>query len=191
MLPTNAPDMFMIQMCGLSGSGKTTLALGLQKALQERGVPVEVIDGDEYRTGLCPDLGFSPADRQANIRRLAFVGSRFRAHGILPVIAAINPYEDIRREIGERYAPTLLVWVKCSLPRLMERDTKGLYQRALLPDDHPQKIRNLTGVNDPFQPPVQPDLIIDTSDGNEAASGEELFRFIWQQLEAQKAAHAQ
>jgi len=150
----------IIQFCGLSGSGKTTLAEQVKLLLQQQGRPVEVIDGDEYRKVLCADLGFSKADRNQNIRRLAFVASRLSQHGIIAIICAINPYEDIRQEITATYKNVKTVFIDCPLEVLISRDTKGLYQRALLPDGNPQKIHNLTGVNDPFEAPAWPDLII-------------------------------
>jgi adenylylsulfate kinase len=153
----------IIQFCGLSGSGKTTLAMHTRNLLQEKGIPVELIDGDEYRKVLCADLGFSKEDRNTNIRRLAFVASKLSAHGIVTIICAINPYDAIREEIRAKYPDVKTVYIHCDMQTLIARDTKGLYKKALLPDDHPDKIKNLTGVNDPFDVPSSPDLVIDTS----------------------------
>lgn len=150
----------IIQFCGMSGSGKTTLAYGVKSILQAQCVRIEVIDGDEYRRMLCPDLGFSRQDRNQNIRRLAFVASRMSQHNIVSIICAINPYEEIRQEIHAKYQHVKTVFVDCSLEELIKRDTKGLYKKALLPDDHPDKIHNLTGINDPFERPENPDLIV-------------------------------
>jgi len=150
----------IIQLCGLSGSGKTTLSTGVKALLKTKGIDVEVIDGDEYRKVLCADLGFSKEDRNQNIRRLAFVASRLSQYNIIPIICAINPYDDIRREITNTYPNVKTVFIDCSLDVLITRDTKGLYQKALLPDAHPQKIKNLSGVNDPFEIPANPDLVI-------------------------------
>lgn len=150
----------IIQFCGLSGSGKSTLALGLKKALESKGKSVEILDGDEYRKGMCADLGFSKQDRNQNIRSLAFVASRFSKHNIIAIICAINPYEDIRIEVKAKYENVKTVFVECSLNELINRDTKGLYQKAFLPEGHPDKLMNLSGVNDPFEIPIAPDLII-------------------------------
>jgi adenylylsulfate kinase len=152
----------IIQFCGLSGSGKTTLAESVKSLLQKEGINVEIIDGDQYRKELCADLGFSKEDRNRNIRRLAFVASKLSQYDIVAMICAINPYEDIRQEVASKYSNVRTVLIKCSLETLIRRDTKGLYKKALLPQGHPDKINNLTGVNDPFDTPAQPDLVIDT-----------------------------
>jgi adenylylsulfate kinase len=152
----------IIQLCGLSGAGKSTLALRTQNLLTNRKIPVEIIDGDDYRSRLSQDLGFSRADRQENIRRLGFIASRFAAHGIVSIISAINPYEAIRKELAAAYPEVKTVFLDCCLEELARRDTKGLYRRALLPDGHPDKVSNLTGVNDTFEPPRNPDLHLHT-----------------------------
>ena len=141
-------------------------------------IRAEVIDGDEYRKSICADLGFSKQDRVANIRRLAFVASRFSGHGILPIICAINPYEEIRKEVAGQYVQVKTVWINCSLEELTRRDTKGLYRRARLPINHPEKIANLTGVNDPFEEPVLPDLILQTDRESPEQSIGKLIEFI-------------
>lgn len=168
----------IIQFCGLSGSGKTTLAQNVQQLLEQKGIAVEIIDGDEYRKILCADLGFSKEDRHTNIRRLAFVASKLSKHDVVTIICAINPYESIRREITETYAGTRTVFIDCALEVLMQRDTKGLYKKALLPDNHPEKISNLTGVNDPFEPPETPDLIIHSDTESIGESAGKLAAFI-------------
>lgn len=153
----------IIQLCGLSGAGKTTLTTNVRKRLEEQGVKVEIIDGDEYRKTFCRDLGFSREDRLENIRRLAFLASRFSAHGIVAIISAINPYQALRSELKQTYPGVYTVYIECPLNVLIGRDTKGLYKRALLPDGHPDKLTNLTGVNDPFDVPDPADLVINTS----------------------------
>ena len=162
----------IIQFCGLSGSGKTTLATHVQQLLQQKGVAVELIDGDEYRKVLCADLGFTREDRHQNIRRLAFVASKLSKHDIVAIICAINPYESIRQEVRQQYALVKTVFISCGLETLITRDTKGLYKKALLPDGHPDKVHNLTGVNDPFEVPAEPDLVIysDRETINESAA---------------------
>lgn len=168
----------MIQFCGLSGSGKTTIAQMAAAALRRKGIAVEVLDGDEYRKSLSADLGFSEADRKTNIRRLAFVAHRFAAQGILPIICAINPYEAVRREVCERYPPVFTVYVQCSMEELRRRDTKGLYARALLPDGHADKLPNLTGVNDVFEAPATPDLLLQTDHTSPEDCCAELVAFL-------------
>lgn len=168
----------IVQFCGMSGSGKTTLATSVRRVLEAQGVKVEVIDGDEYRKVLCADLGFSKADRNTNIRRLAFVASKLSQYDVVAIICAINPYEDIRQEISATYPNVKTVFIDCDMETLIQRDTKGLYKKALLPDGHPDKITNLTGVNDPFEKPERPDLTIDSGKETVAASTEKLAQFI-------------
>jgi adenylylsulfate kinase len=168
----------IIQFCGLSGSGKTTLAISVKELMQQKDIPVEIIDGDEYRKVLCADLGFSKEDRNQNIRRLAFVASKLSAHNIVTIICAINPYDSIRQEIVATYPNVKTVFISSNLDTLIGRDTKGLYKRALLPDGHPEKINNLTGVNDPFEVPLNPDLIINSDKETIEFSTKKLVEFI-------------
>jgi adenylylsulfate kinase len=154
--------MLLIQLTGLSGAGKTTLAGMVKQLLQEEHIPVAVIDGDEYRKTLCADLGFSREDRCENIRRLGKAASIFCRQGAVAIIAAINPYQQSREELATLYQART-VYIHCPLPVLIERDTKGLYRRALLEKENPDSISNLTGVNDPYEIPECPDLMLDTS----------------------------
>lgn len=168
--------MFILQMTGLSGAGKTTLATALQQQLTQINVAAEVIDADVYRKTLNKDLGFSTADRKENIRRLGLVADQICKQQKVAVIAAINPFEETRQELKHNYNAKL-IWIKCSVPVLIQRDTKGLYQKALLPDDDPQKIRNLTGINDPYELPENPDLIIDTSNTDADSCVQQLLQY--------------
>lgn len=168
----------IIQLCGLSGSGKTTIANKVKKLLENENITTEVIDGDEYRKELCSDLGFSRQDRNQNIRRLAFVANKLAQHRILSIICAINPYEDIRHEISLKYKDVITIYIDCDLYVLMSRDTKGLYKRASLEDGDPNKINNLTGINDPFEPPLTADLIIQTHLESAEQSAEKLYNYI-------------
>jgi adenylylsulfate kinase len=170
--------MLFIQLTGLSGSGKSTIANGVKALLQSSGFGVEVIDGDVYRKKLCPDLGFSKEDRNENIRRLGFVSSKFAEHGIISILAAINPYEEIRKELSLYGSHVKTVWINCDLDILIKRDTKQLYKKAMLPDDHPDKVKNLTGVNDPFETPENADLVINTGNESEEASIKILYDYI-------------
>ena len=168
----------IIQFCGLSGSGKTTLSAEIKKLLNSQGIDVEIIDGDEYRKELCSDLGFSREDRNTNIRRLAFVASKLSKYNIVTIICAINPYDDIRKEVAAKYANVKTVFIDCGMETLMARDTKGLYRKALLPDGHPDKVVNLTGVNDPFEKPLNADLVIRSDNESIEQSTQKLSQFI-------------
>ncbi len=176
--------MIFIQLTGLSGSGKSTIANAVKELLQIKGHAVEVIDGDIYRKKLCPDLGFSKEDRHENIRRLGFVANLLAANGVIAILAAINPYEAIRKELLQYGSHVKTVWINCDIKTLMERDTKQLYKKALLPEGHPAKIYNLTGINDPFETPVDPHLVIDTGRHSESACIDILFHFIIQNTSA-------
>lgn len=170
-----------IQMTGLSGAGKSTLANAVAKKLLNVGYKVEVIDGDEYRTGLCSDLGFSKKDRNTNIRRLAFVGKILARNDVVAIMSAINPYEDIRQEVSKMGDFVKTVYIKCDIATLRARDTKGLYRKAFLPDSDPEKIYNLTGVSDPFDEPANPDLVIETNKEELIKSVDKLYDFIWKE----------
>jgi adenylylsulfate kinase len=168
----------IIQFCGLSGSGKTTLANNAKYFFDTKKVNIEIIDGDEYRKLLCADLGFSRKDRITNIRRLAFVAGKLSKYNIIPIICAINPYEQIRQEVANQYSNVKTVYIKCSLQELIRRDTKGMYSKAFLPDYDVNKINNLSGVNDLFEPPIDPNLVIETDDESIFESSQKLINFI-------------
>ncbi|MBV8253697.1 MAG: adenylyl-sulfate kinase [Chitinophaga sp.] len=153
--------MRFIQLTGLSGAGKTTIATAVQQQLSQQGYTVEVIDGDVYRQTLCKDLGFSREDRYENIRRLSALAAEKTKDGIITLLSVIHPYEAMRAWAASTYGAHT-VWIHCPLNVLLQRDTKGLYHRAMLPDGHPEKLHNLTGVNDPYEEPVSPQLIIHT-----------------------------
>ena len=154
--------MIFLQFTGLSGSGKSTIAAGVKEQMEALGYRLEVIDADIYRPILCRDLGYSKNDRKENIRRLGFVGKLLARNGIISIMAAINPYDEVRLELADNSVPVKTVWINCSLETLIERDTKGLYEKAFLPDEDPRKLKNLTGVNDPFEIPSFPDLVVQT-----------------------------
>jgi adenylylsulfate kinase len=167
----------IIQLTGLSGTGKTTLAQEVKFLLEKHSLKVEIIDGDAYRKTLCKDLGFSKEDRMENIRRLGAAAWSFKDKADIIMIAAINPFSAIRNELKEKYGAKT-VWIKCDIPVLIKRDTKGLYRRALLQNDHPDKIFNLTGVNDTYEIPAEPDLTIDTSTETAAQSAQKFYEFL-------------
>lgn len=153
--------MILIQLTGLSGAGKTTLAYKVGEALNVSGRKSVVLDGDDYRKTLCSDLGFSYSDRMENIRRLGKLAYEYMLKGDIAIISAINPFEEGRQELQRLYGAKT-IWVDCALEVLQKRDTKGLYRRAMLPDSHPEKLTNLTGVNDRFEEPMNADLRICT-----------------------------
>ena len=167
-----------IQMTGMSGAGKSTLSNLVAERLKKKGLLVEIIDGDEYRNNLCNDLGFSKEDRNTNIRRLGFVSKVLSRNNVITIIAAINPYDKVRKELVTKDKNLKTVYVKCKMATLLDRDTKGLYKRALLPDGHDDKVYNFTGISDPFEEPKNPDLVIDTTEQNIESAVQQFENFI-------------
>lgn len=174
--------MILIQLFGLSGAGKTTLAHAVKDELKSKNLKVEIIDGDEYRKVICKDLSFTQNDRIENIRRLGFVGNILARNGIIAILSAISPYEVAREELKTQYENVYSVWLECPLEELIRRDTKGLYRRALLPSNDPDKINNLTGVNDIFEIPKNPDMIINTKDIDINDAKNRLVNFIYEKI---------
>ena len=146
---------------GLSGAGKSTLSAILEKELRARGQLVEVLDGDVVRTNLSKGLGFSKEDRDINIRRIGWVCEVLSRNGVAAIGAAISPYREIRDEIRGKIGRFVEVYVECPVPVLAERDVKGLYKKALA-----GQLANFTGVSDPYEPPLHPEVVCHT-DGRE------------------------
>lgn len=143
---------------GMSGSGKSTLSALLATRLRALGARVEVIDGDVVRTQLCRGLGFSKEDREENIRRIGFVCELLSRNGVIAIAAAISPYRAGRDELRSRIGDFIEIYMQCPLQVLVERDVKGLYKKALAGE-----IPNFTGISDPYEPPLQPEITIDSS----------------------------
>ncbi|WP_134091627.1 adenylyl-sulfate kinase [Olivibacter sp. XZL3] len=175
----------IILLCGLSGVGKTTLSRETKKLLNSNNISCEVLDGDEIRNNLFKDLGFSQEERKENMRRLAFLANKFSKNGIVTIVSAISPYKVVREEIKAKYERVKIIHIDCEIKKLLERDTKGLYHKALLPDGHPDKIYNLTGINDIFERPEKPDLYINTTDVEINVCTKTLFDFIVNELNSQ------
>jgi adenylyl-sulfate kinase len=152
---------FTLWFTGLSGAGKTTLTGLLTPQLRERGVAVEVLDGDEVRTNLSKGLGFSKEDRDTNIRRIGYVARLLSRNGVGVITAAISPYREIRDEVRRQIeadgARFVEVYVKASLETLIQRDVKGLYKKALAGE-----IKEFTGVSDPYEEPLAAELVVES-----------------------------
>jgi adenylylsulfate kinase len=151
-----------VWLTGLPSAGKTTLALALAEHLRARGADVEILDGDEVRTHLSAGLGFSRADRQTQVSRIGFVAELLARHGVIVLVPVIAPYADARAEVRrhhEQHGTTLLeVHLSTPVDVCAERDVKGLYAKAFRGE-----ISSMTGVDDPYEVPEDPDLRIDTS----------------------------
>jgi adenylyl-sulfate kinase len=156
MMP--AEGGFTLWFTGLSGVGKSTLAQALRDEIAAQGRRVEILDGDEVRTNLSKGLGFSKEDRDTNIRRIGYVARLLSRNGVVVIAAAISPYRDVRDEVRRSHeAPFVEAFLDCSIDELVRRDKKGLYAKALRGE-----IQHFTGVSDPYEPPLTPDLHIHT-----------------------------
>ena len=148
---------FTIWFTGLSGAGKSTLAQEIEMALLERGLNVEVLDGDIIRENLSKGLSFSKEDRDTNLHRIAFVCNLLARNGVIAIAAAISPYKDTRQAIREKLGRFVMVHADCPIEVLKERDPKGLYKKALAGE-----IKHFTGIDDPFEPPEKPEIACHT-----------------------------
>ena len=165
---------FTLWFTGLSGSGKTTITNQLVKALRKRSVPLEVLDGDIVRENLSKGLGFSKEDRDTNIRRIAFVANLLSRNGVPVITAAISPYREIRNEAREMMDGRFVeAYVKASVEVCEQRDVKGLYAKA-----RAGEIKEFTGVSDPYEPPEDPELVIDTESQSPEQSAEQILTYL-------------
>jgi adenylyl-sulfate kinase len=150
---------------GLSGSGKSTLSQLVAARLRELGAKVEVLDGDIVRTLLCQGLGFSKDDRQENIRRIGFVCELLSRNGVIAIAAAISPYREGRDELRRRIPNFVEIYMNCPVEVLIKRDVKGLYKKALAGE-----ISQFSGISDPYEAPISPDVTIDSSSDSPESS---------------------
>ncbi len=148
---------FTIWFTGLPSSGKSTLAELVARELQNCGRNVEVLDGDIVRTNLSKGLGFSKEDRDINIRRIGFVCQLLSRNGVIAISAAISPYKKVREEVREMIGDFVEVFVDCPVEECIHRDVKGLYKKAL-----DGEIKQFTGVSDPYEEPVNPEIRVES-----------------------------
>jgi adenylylsulfate kinase len=168
---------FTLWFTGLSGSGKSTIAHLVGPELDRRGLVVEYLDGDTVRTHLSKGLGFSKEDRDTNIERIGWVASRLTRQGGAVIAAAISPYEETRRKaraLVEEWGSFVEVHVQASVEECARRDVKGLYEKAFAGE-----IKGFTGVDDPYEAPTSPEVVVDT----EAHEPEESAQIILAKLE--------
>lgn len=150
---------FVLWFTGLSGSGKTTVAKRLEQELKARGVRVERLDGDVVRQSLTADLGFSKVDRDKNIQRVTFVAKLLSRNGVGVLASFISPYRATRDWVRSEVTNFIEVFVDCSLEECIRRDVKGLYSKALAGE-----IKEFTGVSDPYEPPLNPEIVVNTDE---------------------------
>jgi adenylyl-sulfate kinase len=146
-----------VWLTGLPSAGKSTIARYLERRLRSSGLPVELLDGDEIRERLSKGLGFSRQDRDENIRRISYVARLLTRHGAVVLVAAISPYRSTRDEARAEIDRFVEVHVDCQLEECIRRDVKGLYKKALAGE-----IGQFTGISDPYESPLQPEVTVRT-----------------------------
>ena len=164
---------FTLWFTGLSGSGKSTVAHILERRLRDSAARVEVLDGDVVRTNLSKGLGFSKEDRDINIRRIGFVCNLLSRNGVIAMAAAISPYKAIRDEVRAMVENFVEVYAECDLDKLIERDPKGLYKKAISGE-----IKNFTGISDPYEAPESAEIVFNSGDETPEQSAEK----VWAKL---------
>ncbi len=150
----------VIWLTGLPGSGKTTIANKVASILREKGYRVEVIDGDWARKTISLGAGYTREERKIHLHRIAWVARLLARNGVIVICSFVSPYRDVRkmiREIISEEAPFIEVYVKCPLEECIRRDPKGLYKKALRGE-----IKNFTGISDPYEEPLNPEITVDT-----------------------------
>lgn len=178
-VPSTSPPMhatpnghagFVLWMEGLSGSGKSTLSKHLAAELKAKGWRVEILDGDEVRRGLSPDLGFSRKDRETHAHRVSYVARVLSRNSVAVIVALITPYQSSRQaaraSVGERFTE---VYIRAPLEVCQARDVKGLYKA-----NKSGQVKQMTGVDDPFEEPTAPDLVVDTTTASIELCGEQI-----------------
>ncbi|MFY3740893.1 MAG: adenylylsulfate kinase [Candidatus Nitrosomirales archaeon] len=148
---------FVIWLTGLPGSGKTTIAKELAPKLREAGLKVELFDGDEVRKQLSPDLGFTKKDREVHARRVVYLSKILARNGIVSIVSLISPYREFREFARKEIVNFVEVFVKASLETCIKRDPKGLYKKALNGE-----ITDLTGLQDVYEEPLNPEVMVET-----------------------------
>ena len=164
---------FVLWLTGLSGSGKTTIAEILEGELRSRGLKVERLDGDIVREGLTQDLGFSKEDRDLNIERVTFVAKLLSRNGVGCICSFISPYQKARSRVRAETTNFVEIFVDASLDTVIERDVKGLYKKAIAGE-----IENFTGISDPYEAPVDPDVHIRTDNQSPRESANKILEHL-------------
>jgi adenylylsulfate kinase len=162
-----------IWFTGLSGSGKSTIAHLVEKKLRTTGAKVELLDGDVIRTNLSKGLGFSKEDRDLNIKRIGFVCHLLTRNGVIAIVSAISPYREARDHNRRLIGDFVEVYVDCPLEVCEERDVKGLYKKA-----RQGEVAEFTGVSDPYEEPLRPEVVCETSKETPEESAEKVLGFL-------------
>jgi adenylylsulfate kinase len=174
-MPTLTPSSpgFILWLTGLSGAGKSTLSEALLPTLHATGRRVEMLDGDVVRTHLSKGLTFSREDRDTNVRRIGWVADLVARHGGIALAAVISPFREVRDELKRTYPNFVEVYVHATVETCAQRDVKGLYAKAIAGE-----IKNFTGVSDPYEPPLNADVVVDTASESIAQSAEKILAHL-------------
>src|SRR3954464_15092174 len=165
---------FTLWFTGLSGAGKTTISHLVETELRDRGSRIEILDGDVVRENLSKGLGFSKEDRDTNIRRIAFVADLLSRNDVPVITAAISPYREIRDEARKRMGERFIeVYAQAPLEVCEERDVKGLYAKA-----RAGEIKEFTGISDPYEPPENPEILIETDKQSPEESAQQILDYL-------------
>ncbi len=167
---------FVLWFTGLPGSGKTTIAKGVMEELRKRGYRVELLDGDWVRKTINPDAGFTREERNRHLYRVAWIARLLARNGVIVLCSFVSPYRDTRakiREIVEEEVPFIETFVKCSLEEVIRRDPKGLYKKALKGE-----IKHMTGIDDPYEEPLNPEIVVDSEHKSVEENVETVIRYL-------------
>ncbi len=156
-LRPSPPQGTVIWLTGLPGSGKTAIAQEIEGELRERGHQVEVLDGDFIRKNLSPELGFSKEDRETHNKRVIFISKLLSRNGVVVIVPLISPYRAVRDYARKEVTNFVEIYVKCAIEECIRRDPKGLYKKALRGE-----IKDMTGIQDPYEEPLNPELVVNT-----------------------------
>ena len=165
----NKAHGFVIWLTGLPGSGKTTIAQQLHSEFKARNIKVEVFDGDEVRRNLSKGLGFSKEDRDTHNKRIIYVCKLLTRNGVNAIVSLISPYRSTRAFARENLPKFVEVYLKCSIKECIKRDPKGLYKKALAGE-----ITNMTGIQDPYEEPISPEVTLDTENDSREKNVEKI-----------------
>lgn len=164
---------FTIWLTGLSGAGKTTIAIALENELKSRDLYVERLDGDTVREGLTRDLGFSKEDRDKNIERVSFVAKLLSRNGVGVIASFISPYREARANVRQQSTNFIEVYVNAPIEVCASRDVKGLYAKAFAGE-----LKGFTGVDDPYETPENPEIVVHTDQETVAESVEKIVAYL-------------
>ena len=178
--PTCLDKGLVVWLTGLPGSGKTTIATKAAAKLRQMGYRVEVLDGDWVRKTINPDAGFTREERRRHLLRVAWITRLLARNGVIVLCSFVSPYREVRsevRRIVEEEVPFIEVYVNAPLEECIRRDPKGLYKKALRGE-----IKHFTGITDPYEPPENPDLVLDTANDTVETNVEKLLAKIREYL---------